>query len=375
MSDTYRTPRNQGREERGFVARKYSAAVRSVRVGVCLVAVLLATACTPGGAGTKPPIVPPSAFHRGILYVSWQAGEYASGESDATLADVVQPLGVNWIGLVVTCYQATVTATQIECGTSRTATDDDLAHAIDTAHRLGLKVMLKPHIDPEDYPTHWRGDIGFGNDTAAWRAWFGSYTAFITHYATLARATGADAFVVGTELQGTSGHTAEWRAVITGVRAVYSGTLTYAANQGEEMRIQWWDALDMIGVDAYYALTLRNDPTLAQLRSAWKPIVARLRDLASRWKRPILLTEVGYQSADGANRAPWGVESHTVDMQEQAQCYQAVFDAFADQPWLFGIFWWNILPKRDQGGPFDTDYTPIGKPAAEVVRGNFLTPP
>jgi hypothetical protein len=344
------------------------------RMVISLVMALLLMACA-GGEAVRPPVVRAAAFERGVLYTSLQAGEYAGAESDATLAEVVKPLGVNWVAIVVTCYQETVTATTIDCQSRGTATDDDLTHAIDVAHRQGLKVMLTPHIDPRDYPTHWRGDITFGNDTAAWRTWFAGYTTFITHYATLARTTGADAFVVGTELQGTSGHVDEWRAVAKAVRAVYPGMMTYAANHGEETSVQWWDALDAIGVDGYYALTQRDDPTLAQLRAAWQPIVTGLADLAAKWQRPILLTEIGYQSRVGTNRAPWGVDAVTVDPEEQAACYQAVFDVFANQSWLLGMFWWNILPRRDQGGPSDTDYTPIGKPAARVLRGNFENPP
>jgi hypothetical protein len=191
------------------------------------------------------------------------------------------------------------------------------------------------------------------------------------HYATLARVTGAEAFVVGTELQGTSGHASEWRGIIRAVRLLYPGMVTYAANHGEETSLQWWNALDAIGVDGYYALTQENDPTLTQLHDAWRPIVKQLAALATRWQRPVLLTEIGYQSRTGTNQAPWGANTTTVDLQEQANCYQAVFDAFTGQPWFLGMFWWNVLPRRDQGGPSDTDYTPIGKPAASVLQGNF----
>lgn len=285
------------------------------------------------------------------------------------------PLARIWVAVVVTCYQETVTTTTIDCRLPATPTDDDLSHVIDTAHRQGLKVLLSPHIDPRNDPTHWRGDIAFGSDTAAWQAWFATYTTFITHYATLARATGAEAFAIGTELMGTSGHASEWRAVVKAVRSLYPGLLTYAANHGEETSVQWWDALDAIGVDGYYALTQHDDPTLAQLRAAWQPIVAGLAALATKWNRPVLLTEIGYQSRVGANRTPWGVDATTVDLEEQATCYQAVFDAFANQPWLLGMYWWSIIPRRNQGGPSDADYTPIGKPAARVLRGNFVNPP
>jgi len=48
----------------------------------------------------------------------------------------------------------------------------------------------------------------------------------------------------------------------------------------------------------------------------------------------IHFTEIGYRSIDGANKAPWDWQiSGTVDLQEQADCYQAVFEVFWDRPW------------------------------------------
>lgn len=346
-----------------------------LRGAACLAIALLASAC-----GSSPPTpdrftVSPFGVHRGVAYSSWKAGEYASPESDATLTEVVHPLGVNWLSVVVTCYQDTVTATGIDCASDGTATDADLAHVIRTAHRLGMRVMLTPHIDPRTYPAQWRGDIDFGNDAVAWRVWFANYTTFIARYASLADTAGAEAFVVGTELQGTTRHETEWRTIVRAVRERYRATITYAANHGEENRVQWWDAVDVIGVDGYYPLTQRNDPTLAELRMAWKPIVSRLGDLARKWNRPVLLTEVGYQSLDGTNQTPWNVREGSLDLYEQALCYQAVFDEFVGQAWFLGFFWWDIKPQRRQGGQFDGDYTPIGKPAENVLRGNYMRPP
>ncbi len=37
-----------------------------------------------------------------------------------------------------------------------------------------------------------------------------------------------------------------------------TGPLLYAANHGNELFVQWWDAVDIIGVDAYYPLAITN---------------------------------------------------------------------------------------------------------------------
>lgn len=43
------------------------------------------------------------------------------------------------------------------------------------------------------------------------------------------------------------------------MRAVYTGEITSSANWGgEESGKSWWDAVDYIGVDAYYSEGLAN---------------------------------------------------------------------------------------------------------------------
>jgi len=309
-------------------------------------------------------------FMKGVAYTSWRRDGYSSRQSDTTLSQVIKPIGADWISLLVTCYQDKLTSTRIQCKTdASTPTDDALTHAIQDAHRLGIRVMLKPHVDLGDDPTHWRGQIGFGGNAAAWQRWFDSYTDFIVHYAALAQKAGADYFAVGTELAGTSRHADQWRAVVKAVRAAYRGPLIYAANYGEEVNITWWDALDAIGIDAYYPLTQSKRPTLAQLKAAWAPIVSRLGQLSKKWDRPIVLTEIGYRSLDGANREPCNYQiAGLLDLEEQADCYEAVFEAFAGQAWWRGMFWWNWTTDPAQGGPRDTDYTAHDKPAEAVLQ-------
>lgn len=324
-----------------------------------------------------------SCLQRGVSYAAWWRDFYSSPNSDVTLTDHIRPDGVEWLSLIVTCYQETISSTTIQCLTgTRTPTDADLRHVIQLAHGLGMKVMLKPHVDLNNDPAHWRGEIDFGDDEVAWAAWFDSYRAFITHYAVLAQAEGVAQFSVGTELQGTTSRQADWRDVIADVRAIYTGTLTYAANHsGEETGIAFWDALDLIGVDAYYPLTDRNDPTLEELKAAWAQQVPTLTNLAAAWDRPIIFTEIGYRSLDGANRWPWDWQrSGAVDLQEQADLYQATFETFwGAYPWFRGFFWWAWDTEPQQGGPNDTDYTPHDKPAEDVLRdfyggGSLPTP-
>lgn len=310
-------------------------------------------------------------FQQGVVYTSWWNGEYSSSESDTTISKRIKSMGVNWLSVVVTCYQEKFNSTEILCDKTKTPTDSDLNHVIQYAHSLGLKVMLKPHVDLSNDSLHWRGDIAFENENA-WKEWFTSYNQFITHYAVIARETNTDYFVVGTELAMTTSRLKDWLAVIEVVKEVYKGPLTYAANHdGEEFNIEWWDKMDAIGVDAYYSLTEVDNPTVSQLVVAWQPTVAELEELSNRWKRPIIFTEIGYQSRNGTNITPWYVEDKTVDLQEQADCYQAVFEAFSGKNWWAGVFWWNWTIHPNQGGNLDVDFTGNNKPAEDILIENY----
>jgi hypothetical protein len=314
------------------------------------------------------------AKQKGMSYAAWSPGAYSSPDSDQSLS-VLRQDGVDWISLVVTRYQDTIASTTIDPA-SANATDDDLVHVINQAHTLGMKVMLKPHLDLANDPTHWRGDIGVGFSEADWTAWFTSYKTFINHYAQLAQAYGADQFCIGTELVSTEFRAADWQSVIVGVRGIFLGPITYAANQGSEGAITWWDLVDYIGVDAYYPLTDKNDPTLAELEAAWAPRVAALKTLSENWEKPVIFTEIGYRSQDGANQHPWDfLVSSTIDLQEQADLYQAVFESFFNQSWFAGIFWWSWDPNPIQGGPCDMSYSPHDKPAENILRQWYGVPP
>jgi hypothetical protein len=127
--------------------------------------------------------------------------------------------------------------------------------------------------------------------------------------------------------------------------------------------------LDFIGIDAYYELTDRPNPTEEDLLSAWNPAVAEIESVYLTWQKPVVLTEIGYRSMDGANQRPWDWEaSGEVDLNEQALCYQAVIQAFSKKAWFNGIYWWNWEPDPALGGPTDNHYTPQGKPAETILR-------
>lgn len=308
---------------------------------------------------------------KGIAYVSWWHGQYASAASDESLVKL-EETGAEWISLLVTWYQDTITSTEIISDANRTPTDADLTHAISTAHSLGLKVMLKPHLDLANDPTHWRGQIGEGFTETQWIEWFDSYQSFINYYAQMAQDNDVEQFCVGTELEGTVAEEMRWREVITGVSGVtsiYTGPLVYAANHTYTNTVMFWDALDYIGIDAYYVVASTNTATVEDIKLGWTEPISFLQELSDEWGKPIIFTEIGYRSVDGAGMAPWDYgPGFSLDLQEQADLYQAFFEVVFPQPWLEGVFLWSWDTNPMQGGQCDRGFTPLDKPAELVLR-------
>ena len=249
--------------------------------------------------------------------------------------------------------------------------DAHLRHAIRNAHELGMKVMLKPHIWLRERSDDvWRGAIEMA-DEDGWTRWFADYERFVLHYATIAAAEGVELFCIGTELTAAATtREADWRRLIERVRSVYGGPLVYAANWWVEYnRIGFWDALDYVGINAFFPLSREPGPSGAELRRNAAAIADSIELLYQRVGKPIIFTEIGYKSVRGASVEPWEwTRRHdAVDVEEQVRCYQTIFEAFWDRPWFYGMYWWKWFSDLRRGGLSHPGFTPQHKPAEEVL--------
>lgn len=302
------------------------------------------------------------AQQRGFALPTWNRDGYTDPEMDKYIQEIVDT-GAGWIQFTPTGYQDSKNADEIT-STSQTPTSRGVERAISLAHKYGLKVLLKPAVDVSNSPGS-QAEIRPGDHDA----WFASYKSFIRRYADIAARHKVEQFAVGTELAGVSHDRDRWLDVIHMVRARYQGTLLYAANFNEYEHVAFWDALDLIGIDAYWSLSQQPTTDVIALEQAWQPIRADLAAFAARTHRRILFTEAGYTSAHGTTTRPhsWTI-SEIPDQAEQAAAYQALLTSFDKQPWWAGVFWWvwNALPDKD--GIHTLDFTPRGKAAESVVR-------
>ena len=100
--------------------------------------------------------------------------------------------------------------------------------------------------------------------------------------------------------------TERWVTLIEAVRPrFYGGELGYSANWDHYRPVEFWDRLDFIGMTSYYTLADEKNPTVAEIVEKWQPIKRDILAWQRRIGKPILLTEVGWCSQEGAATAPW----------------------------------------------------------------------
>lgn len=280
-------------------------------------------------------------------------------------------LGANTVLLSPAGYMEHAKAQSIVIDVRRTPTRADFAAIIREAHTLGLKVILMPTVllsHPRG--SEWRGVI----EPPDWKEWWEQYRDFLKFFCDVARDASADVLMVGSELVSTEKQTDEWLGVVEMGRSLFpGGKLGYSANWDHYRPVKFWDKLDLIGMTSYYTLAQENGPSVEEIAASWAPV----RDEITAWARtigkPLVLTEVGWCSQEGASTAPWNYyhnqRATAAGHEEQRRLYEGFIRAWDGVPELGGVVWWEWTP--DDGGPGDFGYTPRNKPAEKVLRAWF----
>ncbi|NQV12723.1 MAG: VCBS repeat-containing protein [Parcubacteria group bacterium] len=317
-------------------------------------------------------------FIKGLSYAGYYDEVFLEDASDASL-EALAKTGTEWVAVVPVWYQETKNSNEIF--RYYTPTDESVRHVIDKIHSLGMKVLLKPFVDSQDGT--WRALF----EPSDWDAWFTSYRSFINLYAQIAEEKDVEMLSLGVEYNSSEGRLADWRAVIDSAEEYYSGPLTYAANHsavegygGGYQNIGFWNELDYVGIDTYFVLTDKNDPSLAELEAAWRGHLSEIETWrnGSRLNKPVIFTEVGYGSYDGSNKTPWSYDftDKVADWSEQADCYEALITESEKKSWFAGLFfWWWDNPSTDDyyrgGENYNLGFTPRGKNAEDVLKEYF----
>ena len=351
-----------------------------------------------------------SLSFKGFNYVSYYNGGYANADLLSALAGT----GANAVALSFE-YGIDVKNSAVYADSNYTDSSAIIAATIVEANSHGLKVMVRPLIDfldPTKIGSYSVGDWRSTYNPTNAAAFFASYKTMIVAVAQMAQANGAASLSIGAELDQLTGpaYLSYWTDIITSVRAVFSGKLTYSSDwddnispwQGQHglpagtgdltTQVSFWSQLDYLGIDCYAPLSDAGSPTLANLIAGWtstpsdptslavtgnQSLISYFASVATQAGKPLLFTEIGYESANDAAKQPFATSTNVYDPALQANLYSAFFEAWqqSGNNSLLGVYFWNWDPNVAEVGPGNgPNFSPQGQPAQAVVTANFSAP-
>jgi hypothetical protein len=341
------------------------AAVLAMLISVVVLGAALGAA---RGTWHATPPIDDESFVRGValgLFATDPEWDYGP------LVDEIRARGATDVLVVVNAYQSDRFASDIAPRRGHSPSEATVARTLSQVRSAGMRAALMPVVRLETRGPHdWRGVIAPADGLDAW---FESYRRFVLPLARIAEGAGAQRLVVGSELGSLERYEGRWRALISEMREHFSRTLTYSANWDRSHSVEFWDALDEVGLTAYFPLASDGEPLSDDtLALAWRTPRAEIDALGRRVGKPVLITEVGYASQRSAADHPWDDTSIAeVDLRLQQSLYRGFCDAFAQTPSVSGFYVWNWFGF---GGPRDPGFTPRGKPAANELAKCFARP-
>jgi hypothetical protein len=344
---------------------------------------------------------------KGFNYTSYYNGAYENADSLTALAAT----GANTAALNIE-YGIDVSNSTVYVDANYTDSLTALANTINEARADGLAVMVRPLIDflkPALIGSYSVGDWRSYYNPTDPAAFFASYKTMIVDEATVAQANGAASLCIGTELDQLTGpaYLAYWTDIISAVKNVFTGKLTYSADwndavspwQGQHglpagtgnlaTQVSFWSQLDYVGIDCYAPLSDAANPTPTQLVAGWtqvptnsasfsvtggQSLISYFESVATATGKPLLFTELGYESATDAASQPAGSSTNVFDPTLQANLYQAFFTAWnqSGDTSLKGVYFWNWDPNAAEVGPGNgANFSPQNLPAQTVVKTAF----
>lgn len=306
-------------------------------------------------------------FIKGITFAPFARKNILSKKSaKQSLDTMIENTNADFIILVPNGIQETPQSESIDYKTDATMWDSELEEFIHYAHSRELRVALKPTVNCRNGT--WRAHINFFDEDVPcepkWRNWFKSYTDFQLHYAEIAQKTECEMFIAGCEMVQTERREEEWRKLISEIRKVYSGLISYNTDKYQEHNVKWWDAVDVISSSGYYPI---ND---------WENQLDRIEKVVREFNKPFFFAECGCMSTENSNLVPndWSVKGE-LDLQGQEAWFEAMFKACEKREWINGFAVWDwpgVLYSRSKALK-DKGYRIYGKPAEKVINDFYKT--
>ncbi len=122
----------------------------------------------------------------------------------------------------------------------------------------------------------------------------------------------------------------KWLDIIKEVRKHYKGKITYAANFDQYQDVNFWKALDFIGINSYFELRKANsNKSLSfQIDKSWQNIfekISKFRYKNQLEDKKVIFTEIGYTFREGSTISPWASSGYSINEKDEKTDPEIIF--------------------------------------------------
>lgn len=301
-------------------------------------------------------------FLKGMTYYFTAEDEKKLGKDViiSSFKKMAQETKINAVALAFPNYIKNTHDDDLDPYSPYLVSNDLLISLIKEAHKEGLFVLLKPMLNTLN--GEWRAYINFLDSEELcepkWSVFFTNYEKYLARYAVIAEKNKVEMLLVGCELVSCERKTSNWHHLITSLRLVYHGLLSYNADKYDEENVHYWESCDAISSSAYYPEKSLNDN------------LDRVQLLCDKFDKTYFMAEAGCPSRMGSEKIPndW---THIGSYSEETQ-YNYFFSLFAsirNHPFVCGFFIWDYTPS-DFLSTKDDGYSRHDKKALKLLS-NF----
>jgi hypothetical protein len=311
----------------------------------------------------------------------------------------IQALGSNWVFLTPSWTYARSNPLVFSEQPGRDAFWSDTVTSITQARAINLNVALFPQARfATNVADFWKNAP---RDTNWWNSWFDHYRAFVIHYADLASLTSSQALVIGgdwiapalpggTLADGTSSGVpadaeARWKSMIAEVRQHFRGTVIFALPYDISLisaPIGILSDVDVVYLLWFAKLSDQASPNKSDLfNETGRLLDNNVAPVQAQLNKPIIIG-LSYPSStysatgcipDGnggcnywtaLSRPNPDLPSVNLDLQQQVDIYDAVFNAVNGRTWVTGLIsrgYFTPVALQDKSASIN------GKPTADLL--------
>lgn len=360
-------------------------------------------------------INPRPGFINGII--TWDAGGwlidyyYKKGLFPPTYTNATTNAGGNLVTVSDPLFITSATEDHVTMSTKslssfwwRMMNESEYSALVTDAHSKGLQFMLWIGTMDEGKTDYYKFVYTNGKvkDTF-WNDWFSEYEKYAVPLAQMAEKLGIEYINLGHDMTyaidgyhfsgGASDSLARWQKLITAIRAVYHGKLTYFGGvsfpdnfyEDNAYPPGFTGLFDAVGVNVQ-AVSKTFNPSLDELKAT----VTTLLDRYTEWPCPVFIM-IRTPSVDGGTSFETFIEpllvvnreadKHEMNVWQQADIYEAFYEVINERPTgngqVMGIFSWGynyldnyltVPGKSDGAMAMDKSSNIRGKPAEAVMK-------